>query len=68
MARKRYTAEEIIGQLRTIEIELGNGLLYRGQVNLREHAAHGVRDRPLAYPWFSLELGLVGLILQMRWS
>jgi hypothetical protein len=23
MARKRYTAEEIIGQLRTIEIELG---------------------------------------------
>jgi len=26
MARKRYTAEEIIGQLRTIEIELGNGL------------------------------------------
>ena len=26
MARKRYTAEEIIGQLRTIDIELGNGL------------------------------------------
>ena len=26
MARKRYTAEEIIGQLRTIEIELGEGL------------------------------------------
>ena len=26
MARKRYTAEEIIGQLRTIEIELGKGL------------------------------------------
>ena len=25
MARKRYTAEEIIGQLRTIEIELGKG-------------------------------------------
>lgn len=26
MARKRYTAEEIIGQFRTIEIELGKGL------------------------------------------
>ncbi len=26
MARKRYTAEKIIGQLRTIEIELGKGL------------------------------------------
>jgi transposase-like protein len=26
MARTRYTAEEIIGQLRTIEIELGKGL------------------------------------------
>jgi hypothetical protein len=26
MARKRYTAEEIIGQLRTIEIELGSDL------------------------------------------
>ncbi len=26
MARKRYTAEEIIGQLWTIEIELGKGL------------------------------------------
>jgi len=26
MARKRYTAEEIIGQLRTVEIELGKGL------------------------------------------
>ena len=26
MARKRYTPEEIIGQLRTIEIELGKGL------------------------------------------
>ncbi len=26
MAHKRYTAEEIIGQLRTIEIELGKGL------------------------------------------
>jgi transposase-like protein len=26
MARKRYTVEEIIGQLRTIEIELGKGL------------------------------------------
>ena len=26
MARKRYTAEEIIGQLRTIEIEVGKGL------------------------------------------
>jgi putative transposase len=26
MARKRYTSEEIIGQLRTIEIELGKGL------------------------------------------
>ena len=26
MARKRYMAEEIIGQLRTIEIELGKGL------------------------------------------
>ena len=26
MARKRYTAEEIIGQSRTIEIELGKGL------------------------------------------
>ena len=26
MARRRYTAEEIIGQLRTIEIELGQGL------------------------------------------
>jgi putative transposase len=26
MARKRYTAEAIIGQLRTSEIELGNGL------------------------------------------
>jgi len=26
MARKRCTAEEIIGQLRTIEIELGEGL------------------------------------------
>lgn len=26
MARKWYTAEEIIGQLRTIEIELGKGL------------------------------------------
>ena len=26
MARKRYTAEEIIGHLRTIEIELGKGL------------------------------------------
>jgi transposase-like protein len=25
MARKRYTAEEIIGHLRTIEIETGNG-------------------------------------------
>ncbi len=25
MARKRYTAEEIIGQLRTIEIDLGKG-------------------------------------------
>jgi hypothetical protein len=25
MARKRYTAEEIIGQLRTIEIETGKG-------------------------------------------
>jgi hypothetical protein len=68
MARKRYTAEEIIEQLRTIELELGKGLVYRGQVNLREHAARGVRDRPLVYPWFSLELGLVGLILQMRWS
>ena len=27
MARKRYTAKEIIGQLRTIEIELGKGLV-----------------------------------------
>ncbi len=26
MARKRYTADEIIGQLRTIEMELGKGL------------------------------------------
>ena len=26
MARKQYTAEAIIGQLRTSEIELGNGL------------------------------------------
>ncbi len=26
MARKRYTAEEIIGHLRTIEIESGTGL------------------------------------------
>ncbi len=26
MARKRYTAEEIIGPLRTIEIEMGRGL------------------------------------------
>jgi len=26
MARTRYTAEAIIGQLRTIEIELGKGL------------------------------------------
>jgi hypothetical protein len=26
MARTRYSAEEIIGQLRTIEIELGKGL------------------------------------------
>lgn len=26
MARNRYTAEEIIGHLRTIEIETGNGL------------------------------------------
>jgi hypothetical protein len=26
MARKRYTAEEIISHLRTIEIELGKGL------------------------------------------
>src|SRR5262245_26560296 len=26
MARKRYTAEEIIGHLRTIEIETGRGL------------------------------------------
>ena len=26
MARKRYTAEEIIGHLRTIEIEMGKGL------------------------------------------
>ncbi len=26
MARKRYSAEEIIGHLRTIEIELGKGL------------------------------------------
>ena len=26
MARKRYTAEEIIGHLRTIEIERGRGL------------------------------------------
>ena len=25
MARKRYTSEEIIGQLRTIEIDLGKG-------------------------------------------
>ena len=26
MARKRYTAEEIIGPLRTIKVELGKGL------------------------------------------
>ena len=26
MARKRYAAEEIIGHLRTVEIELGKGL------------------------------------------
>lgn len=26
MARKRYTAEEIIGYLRTLEIEVGKGL------------------------------------------
>ncbi len=26
MARKQYTVEEIIGQLRTIEIEVGKGL------------------------------------------
>ncbi len=26
MARKRYTAEEIVGHLRTIEIETGKGL------------------------------------------
>ena len=26
MARKRYTAKEIIGHLRTIEMELGKGL------------------------------------------
>ena len=26
MARKRYSAEEIISQLRTMEIELGKGL------------------------------------------
>lgn len=26
MARKRYTAEEIIGHLRTIEFETGKGL------------------------------------------
>ena len=25
MARKRYTAEEIIGHLRTVEIDLGKG-------------------------------------------
>ena len=26
MARKRYTSEEIIGHLRTLEIEMGKGL------------------------------------------
>ncbi|HKW86934.1 MAG TPA: hypothetical protein VJM82_07675 [Nitrospiraceae bacterium] len=26
MARKRYTAEEIIGHLRTLEIEMGKGV------------------------------------------
>lgn len=26
MARKRYTAEEMIGHLRTLEIEMGKGL------------------------------------------
>ena len=26
MARKRYTAEEIIGHLRTLEVEMGKGL------------------------------------------
>ena len=27
MARKRYAAEEIIGHLRTLEIEMGKGLV-----------------------------------------
>ena len=40
MARKRYTAEEIIGHLRTIEIELGKGLAVVGRLSeTRDHRA-----------------------------
>ena len=41
MARKRYTAEEIIGQLRTIEIELGKGLRWPRPVG-----SWGSQNRP----------------------
>jgi len=41
LARKRYTAEEIIGQLRTIEIELGKGLAVSRPVG-----SWGSRNRP----------------------
>ena len=34
MARKRYTAEEIIGDLRTIELETGKGLGVSASGNL----------------------------------
>jgi hypothetical protein len=37
MARKQYTVEEIIGQLRTIEIELGKRL---GVVEAAPYCAH----------------------------
>ena len=39
MARKRYTPEEIIGHLRTVEIESGRGTAISGVPDARDHGA-----------------------------
>ena len=47
MARTRYTAEEIIGHLRTIEIEAGKGLGDRGRLSEARHHRAELRDELL---------------------
>jgi hypothetical protein len=43
MARKRYRAEEIIGHLRTIEIEMGKG--WRSRLHVPDARDHGTELR-----------------------